>query len=71
MYNFVASNMSSATVDFTQLIWRATTQLGIGIAMSSDRRTVKVIANYYPSGNLITAFAANVLPLCSNASSSG
>jgi len=41
------------------------TQLGIGIAFSSDNKTATVVANYYPPGNVIGSFSANVLPLCS------
>ena len=51
------------------MIWRGSTQLGIGIAFSSDRQTAKVVANYAPAGNVIGSFGANVPAVCSNTTS--
>lgn len=44
---------------FTQLVWRDTTEIGIGVAVSPDK--VVVVANYYPSGNIEGEFRENVL----------
>ncbi|CAF1333614.1 unnamed protein product [Adineta steineri] len=49
---------------FTQLIWKDTTRLGIGRAVTGNNGTVYVVGNYFPAGNYIGAFEKNVLPLC-------
>ncbi|CAF3764503.1 unnamed protein product [Rotaria sp. Silwood1] len=64
-YNFGSPGFSSSTGHFTQVIWKGSKQLGIGIAFTSDNRTAYVVANYYPPGNVIRSFSSNVLPLCS------
>ncbi|CAF4602544.1 unnamed protein product, partial [Rotaria sp. Silwood1] len=64
-YNFGSPGFSSSTGHFTQVIWKGSKQLGIGIALTSNKRTAYVVANYYPSGNVIGSFSSNVLPLCS------
>ncbi|CAF1165095.1 unnamed protein product [Rotaria sp. Silwood1] len=51
-YNFGSPGFSSSTGHFTQVIWKGSKQLGIGIAFTSDNRTAYVVANYYPPGNL-------------------
>ena len=64
MYNFSAPGFSSATGHFTQVIWRASTQLGVGLAFTSDQKTAYAVANYVVPGNLLGAFPANVPALC-------
>jgi hypothetical protein len=64
-YNYSSPGFSSATGHFTQVIWNGSTQLGIGIAFSSNNQSVTVVANYYPAGNVIGSFPAHVPPLCS------
>jgi hypothetical protein len=65
LYNYSSPGFSSATGHFTQVIWLGSTQVGIGIAYNSANTTVTVVGNYYPAGNVIGSFPANVLPLCS------
>jgi len=65
-YNYGRPGFSSQTGHFTQVIWKSSTELGIGIALTSDNLTAYVVANYYPQGNVDGEFAANVLPLCSD-----
>ncbi|VDK36569.1 unnamed protein product, partial [Dibothriocephalus latus] len=36
---------------FTQLVWKATKLVGFGMAYSSDKHTVCMVAQYYPQGN--------------------
>lgn len=55
-----------ATGHFTQLIWKNSVELGVGIALSSDKRKVYVVAEYSPQGNILGQFANNVLGLCPN-----
>ncbi|CAF4260693.1 unnamed protein product, partial [Rotaria sp. Silwood2] len=64
-YNYSAPGFSSSTGHFTQVIWKGSKQLGIGIAFTSNNRTAYVVANYYPPGNVIGSFSSNVLPICS------
>ncbi len=48
---------------FTQVVWKDSTQLGVGLA--TDGRTVFVVGQYRPAGNMNMAgyFEKNVLPL--------
>lgn len=46
---------------FTQIIWRSTSELGIGSAKSKTGK-LYVVANYYPPGNYSGLFVKNVLP---------
>lgn len=57
----------------SQIIWNATTQLGVGLASGND--TSIVVATYYPRGNIISVgsksdptfyFKKNVFPEISN-----
>nr|CAD7600138.1 unnamed protein product [Timema genevievae] len=44
---------------FTQMIWKGSQELGIGLAKSKNGRTL-IVANYHPRGNCIGQFAVNV-----------
>jgi glioma pathogenesis-related protein 2 len=61
-YKFSKSQFSMETGHFTQLIWKATKNLGVGIAFTSSKRKVYVVAQYSPPGNMEEAFKENVLP---------
>lgn len=63
-YNYTDPKFSSAAGHFTQVVWKNSVQLGIGIAFSSDNRKVLVVAQYYPPGNVAGRFTDNVRPLC-------
>ncbi|CAG2245183.1 unnamed protein product [Mytilus edulis] len=45
---------------FTQVVWKDTTEMGIGKARGNGR--VVVVANYRPAGNFIGSYSQNVLP---------
>lgn len=47
---------------YTQLVWRGSEQLGIGLARTIDANGVSyyVVCNYYPPGNIMGQFATNV-----------
>lgn len=44
---------------FSQVVWKASAELGIGKAKDSKGR-IYVVANYKPAGNFIGQFAQNV-----------
>jgi hypothetical protein len=59
---------------FTQLVWRASTEIGVGIAASSSGEPVKtnegecqmnnhyLVVDFNPAGNYDGEYAENVLP---------
>ena len=48
--------------NFTQIVWKESTELGVGIAGSSNNN-IFVVANYQPKGNWIRNFPENVFPV--------
>ena len=59
-YDFTKPGFSMQTGHFTQVIWKSTTQMGIGYAQSESGNYYGV-ANYYPAGNFTGEFKQNVL----------
>lgn len=59
-YNFNSPGFSSATGHFTAMVWKGSTQLGIGCAEANG--CVVVVACYKPHANFQGQFGANVLP---------
>ncbi|XP_073716607.1 GLI pathogenesis-related 2 isoform X1 [Misgurnus anguillicaudatus] len=61
-YNFGRPGFSSETGHFTQVVWKDTKELGIGLA--TDGNTTFVVGQYLPAGNISNAgyFQRNVLP---------
>ncbi|WP_395239512.1 CAP domain-containing protein, partial [Salmonella sp. s54412] len=49
------------TGHFTQVVWKASTQLGIGYSRSSDRTKVYVVGRYMAPGNYAGRFKENVI----------
>lgn len=50
------------TGHFTQIVWRDSRELGVGMARNRSGQ-IFVVANYDPPGNFIGSFAENVSPL--------
>ena len=50
-YNFNRPGFTSATGHFTQLVWKGSNRIGVGFALTSDQRTIYVVAQYAPPGN--------------------
>ena len=50
------------TGHFTQVVWRESRELGIGMAKNRSGE-VFIVANYDPPGNYIGSFEKNVLPV--------
>jgi len=61
-YRFDAPGFSSATGHFTQVVWKGSRKVGFGIALSANKRSLYVVANYDPPGNVLKAFKSNVSP---------
>jgi len=72
LYDFDNPGFSSATGHFTQLVWKASTKVGFGVA--SDGNQKHVVARYTPrgnSGNSAQQYEANVLPARSTGTDGG
>ncbi len=59
-YDFKKPVFSMSTGHFTQLVWRQSTKLGVGVTVGNDGSYV--VARYGPAGNMMGAFETNVLP---------
>ncbi|XP_030579666.1 Golgi-associated plant pathogenesis-related protein 1-like [Archocentrus centrarchus] len=61
-YDFSKPGHQGKTGHFTQVVWKASTELGVGIA--TDGNTVFVVGQYRPGGNITNAgyYEKNVLP---------
>ncbi len=64
-YDFNNPGFSMQTGHFTQVVWKSSIQIGVGVATYPDsryqHRTV-VCINYTPRGNVQGQFPQNVLP---------
>ena len=45
---------------FTQVVWKSSTEFGIGRAYSADQNCVYIVARYKPAGNIIGSEASNI-----------
>lgn len=50
-----------ATGHFTQVVWKSSQRLGVGIGFANNGNTAVVVANYGPPGNYLNQFAQNVV----------
>jgi uncharacterized protein YkwD len=64
LYSFKNPKFSEATGHFTQMIWKSSQKMGVGVALSAGGRIVHIVTDYYPAGNITNPgyFAKNVLP---------
>ena len=60
LYDFSQNTFQYAAGHFTQLVWKNSQQLGIGVSQVGD--SVIVVCNYFPAGNYARQFTANVSP---------
>ena len=58
-------NNPETALHFTQVVWKNTKTLGVGVCNAKDGSVV-FVANYYPRGNYKDPFAQNVLCKGSN-----
>jgi len=61
-YDFANPGFKSGTGHFTQVVWKNSKQIGCGVACGSNDYCY-VTCNYYPGGNYLGQFEANVFPL--------
>lgn len=47
------------SLHFTQVVWKGSNELGIGMAKNNKGQTY-VVANYNPRGNIVGQFSSNV-----------
>jgi uncharacterized protein YkwD len=59
-YDFNQPEFRPDTGHFTQVVWKGSHELGMGIAQASDG-TWYVVGNYRPPGNIANQYATNVL----------
>ena len=60
-YDFNNGDFSPKTKQFTQLVWRSTEKLGVGVGFNSDRTKVYIVARFSPPGNQVGQFKDNVV----------
>ena len=60
-YDFSNPGFDMGTGDFTQVVWKSTSQVGVAISSNGNY----LICNYLPAGNVQGAFPTNVLRLTS------
>ncbi|XP_059909967.1 Golgi-associated plant pathogenesis-related protein 1-like isoform X1 [Gadus macrocephalus] len=70
-YDYNRPGFKGNTGHFTQVVWKETTEVGVGLA--TDGKRVFVVAQYRPAGNVNVAayFERNVLPQAGGRGSSG
>ncbi|KAM9393752.1 Golgi-associated plant pathogenesis-related protein 1 [Pholidichthys leucotaenia] len=61
-YNFRMPGFRPNTGHFTQVVWKSTSELGVGVAMRGN--VAFVVGQYHPAGNITNPgyFQQNVLP---------
>jgi len=64
-YDFEKSNAkgNKMIANFTQVIHKVSTKLGIGLAKNSKSGDVFLVANYQAKGNILNSFKNNVFPV--------
>ena len=60
-YDYSDPKFDYQTGHFTQLVWKSSTQVGIG--MVSNETISVLVVNFYPPGNYQGEFVKNVLPI--------
>lgn len=59
-YDYNKNCKDEATGHFSQVVWKGTTDLGVGCTRN-EKDQLFVVAHYYPCGNLNTCYIENVL----------
>lgn len=61
-YSYNYPGFSMGTGHFTQVVWKGSTKVGFGYALTSDGRSLYIAAQYTPPGNYMGQFSQNVSP---------
>lgn len=59
-YNYNSPGFSMATGHFTQVVWNASTKLGMGLSVGA--KGTYCVGQYQPAGNYAGQFPQNVKP---------
>ena len=59
-YDFEKKKFSKEKGHFTQIIWKETTDIGIGFYYDNINRKLCTVVLYYPAGNTFGDFPNNV-----------
>ena len=59
-YDFTNPGFSMKTGHFTQVVWKNSKQLGVGIAFANNGNKAVVVANYSPPGNYMGQFPQQI-----------
>lgn len=59
-YNFSNGTFNSNTGHFTQVVWKGSEKIGVGICEMNNQ--CFIVANYDPPGNFQGEYGKNVLP---------
>jgi len=62
LYDFNKPGFSAATGHFTCLVWKASTDFGMGFSINTTTNLVDITMNTSPPGNVSGEFQQNVLP---------
>ena len=60
-YDYNRPGFSLKTGHFTQLVWKSSTKLGVGVCLDKASGKAYVVALYTPHGNMKGEFPKNVL----------
>lgn len=58
-YTYGVEKVNQGALHFTQIVWKTTKELGVGIAKNKKGQTF-IVCNYDPRGNYIGQFVENV-----------
>lgn len=65
-YNYRNPGFHTSTGNFTQVVWKSSTHVGIGVTYNNYSRWWVVVAYYREPGNVMGQFPENVKPPCAN-----
>lgn len=69
LFDFSNPDFSHQTGHFTCLVWKSSTNFGMGITMDLSNNKVDIAMNTSPPGNILGQFKDNILPLINAGSS--